>query len=65
MTRKAERGDPLLREYIVTAHGPYFQEWYCPVPPEGSNHMVVSCDWLADPDRPGVALRRIYQTGPP
>lgn len=53
--------DLVRRELVCTADGPYLQEWYCPVPGDDDNYIVLAEDWHAGT----ITVRRIYQTGQP
>lgn len=55
--------EPFLRELVHTEDGPFWQEWYCEVPPEMSCFHVLDEDWLAHDDDAWTPVRKIYRIG--
>lgn len=50
----------VFRQLLVSSRrGPFWQEWFCPVPPDEVPFQVMMEEW---PDLPGgFPVRRIYQ----
>jgi hypothetical protein len=51
-----EQPVPVLRELRGGIQGPYWQEWYCDVPPDGVAFTVIRERWMEGYSEPPVRM---------